>query len=217
MLTVIPNHVCTCVNMHDEMTTLRKGQAVGTWKIAARGKNAASRPVRVRSAFAGNYRARRRRDAYTRPAPAGKARRRSSLSPRRGPGMKSLVDHFFQITRGACRFPYRYRTASPIGRRRSCISADSAVENPADFHQRGVRFLPLLLFNRLADGGKGFDVVAGIKPRRVDLVLEPGAAGKALGTGQLAFAFDERLVHLLERSAGQRRRSVGLAFSSAFW
>jgi D-serine deaminase-like pyridoxal phosphate-dependent protein len=38
VLTVIPNHVCTCVNMHDEITTLRAGQAVGTWKIAARGK-----------------------------------------------------------------------------------------------------------------------------------------------------------------------------------
>jgi D-serine deaminase-like pyridoxal phosphate-dependent protein len=38
VLTVIPNHVCTSVNMHDEMTTLRAGQVVGTWKIAARGK-----------------------------------------------------------------------------------------------------------------------------------------------------------------------------------
>jgi D-serine deaminase-like pyridoxal phosphate-dependent protein len=38
VLTVIPNHVCTCVNMQDEITTLRAGQAVGTWKIAARGK-----------------------------------------------------------------------------------------------------------------------------------------------------------------------------------
>ena len=38
VLTVIPNHVCTTVNMHDEMVTLRRGEAVGTWKIAARGK-----------------------------------------------------------------------------------------------------------------------------------------------------------------------------------
>ncbi len=38
IVTVIPNHVCTAVNMHDEMFTVRKGEAVGSWKIAARGK-----------------------------------------------------------------------------------------------------------------------------------------------------------------------------------
>jgi D-serine deaminase-like pyridoxal phosphate-dependent protein len=38
VVTVIPNHVCTTVNMHDEMVTLRHGEAVGSWKIAARGK-----------------------------------------------------------------------------------------------------------------------------------------------------------------------------------
>lgn len=38
VLTVIPNHVCTTVNMHDEIFTVRKGEAVGCWKIAARGK-----------------------------------------------------------------------------------------------------------------------------------------------------------------------------------
>jgi D-serine deaminase-like pyridoxal phosphate-dependent protein len=38
VLTVIPNHVCTCVNMHDEATLLRDGQVVGCWRIAARGK-----------------------------------------------------------------------------------------------------------------------------------------------------------------------------------
>ena len=86
------------------------------------------------------------------------------------------------------------------------------IEGFADIHQRGVGFLPLFLFNRLADGGKGFDLVAGIKPRRVDLVLEPGAAGEAVGTGESAFTFDKRLVHLLERRVGQRCRSVGLRF-----
>ena len=38
VLTVIPNHVCTCVNMHDEIFTLRAGEVVGSWRVAARGK-----------------------------------------------------------------------------------------------------------------------------------------------------------------------------------
>jgi len=38
VLTVIPNHVCTCVNMHDEVFTLRDGEVVGSWRVAARGK-----------------------------------------------------------------------------------------------------------------------------------------------------------------------------------
>jgi len=38
VVTVIPNHVCATVNMHDEILTLRKGEAVGCWRIAARGK-----------------------------------------------------------------------------------------------------------------------------------------------------------------------------------
>jgi D-serine deaminase-like pyridoxal phosphate-dependent protein len=38
VLTVIPNHVCTCVNMHDEAITLRNGMVVGSWRVAARGK-----------------------------------------------------------------------------------------------------------------------------------------------------------------------------------
>jgi len=38
VLTVIPNHVCVTVNMHDEILTLRQGEVVGCWKIAARGK-----------------------------------------------------------------------------------------------------------------------------------------------------------------------------------
>jgi D-serine deaminase-like pyridoxal phosphate-dependent protein len=38
VLTVIPNHVCTCVNMHDEVFTVRQGETVGSWRVAARGK-----------------------------------------------------------------------------------------------------------------------------------------------------------------------------------
>jgi len=38
VLTVIPNHVCTCVNMHDEVFTLRQGEVAGSWLVAARGK-----------------------------------------------------------------------------------------------------------------------------------------------------------------------------------
>jgi D-serine deaminase-like pyridoxal phosphate-dependent protein len=38
VVTIIPNHVCTTVNMHDEILTLRHGEAVGCWRIAARGK-----------------------------------------------------------------------------------------------------------------------------------------------------------------------------------
>ena len=38
VLTVIPNHVCTCVNMHDEVFTLRNGMVADFWRVAARGK-----------------------------------------------------------------------------------------------------------------------------------------------------------------------------------
>ena len=38
VLTVIPNHVCTCVNMHDEVFTLRQQEVTGCWRVAARGK-----------------------------------------------------------------------------------------------------------------------------------------------------------------------------------
>jgi D-serine deaminase-like pyridoxal phosphate-dependent protein len=38
VLTVIPNHVCTCVNMHDEIFLHRSGEAAGSWRVAARGK-----------------------------------------------------------------------------------------------------------------------------------------------------------------------------------
>lgn len=37
-LSVIPNHVCTCVNMHDEVFLHRGGEAAGCWRVAARGK-----------------------------------------------------------------------------------------------------------------------------------------------------------------------------------
>jgi len=38
VLTVIPNHVCTCVNMHDEVFLVRDEQVEGSWRVAARGK-----------------------------------------------------------------------------------------------------------------------------------------------------------------------------------
>jgi D-serine deaminase-like pyridoxal phosphate-dependent protein len=38
VLTVIPNHVCTCVNMHDEVFLHRSGESAGCWRVAARGK-----------------------------------------------------------------------------------------------------------------------------------------------------------------------------------
>ncbi len=37
-VTVIPNHVCTCINMHDEVFLVRNEEVVGTWRVAARGK-----------------------------------------------------------------------------------------------------------------------------------------------------------------------------------
>jgi D-serine deaminase-like pyridoxal phosphate-dependent protein len=37
-LTLIPNHVCAAVNLHDEIITVRQGEVVGSWKIAGRGK-----------------------------------------------------------------------------------------------------------------------------------------------------------------------------------
>ncbi len=38
VFTVIPNHVCATVNMHDAVVTLRHGEVVGSWRVAARGK-----------------------------------------------------------------------------------------------------------------------------------------------------------------------------------
>jgi len=38
VLTVIPNHVCTCVNMHDEVFVARRGEVEGAWRVAARGR-----------------------------------------------------------------------------------------------------------------------------------------------------------------------------------
>ena len=38
VVTVIPNHVCTCVNMHDEVFFFRNGQMEGRWKVAGSGK-----------------------------------------------------------------------------------------------------------------------------------------------------------------------------------
>jgi D-serine deaminase-like pyridoxal phosphate-dependent protein len=38
VLTVIPNHICACVNMHDEVYVLQQEQVVQTWKVAGRGK-----------------------------------------------------------------------------------------------------------------------------------------------------------------------------------
>jgi D-serine deaminase-like pyridoxal phosphate-dependent protein len=38
VLSVIPNHVCTCINMHDEIYVARRGEVVGSWRVAARGK-----------------------------------------------------------------------------------------------------------------------------------------------------------------------------------
>jgi D-serine deaminase-like pyridoxal phosphate-dependent protein len=38
VLTVIPNHVCVCVNMHDTVVTLRQGNVAGSWRVAARGR-----------------------------------------------------------------------------------------------------------------------------------------------------------------------------------
>jgi len=38
VLTIVPNHVCTCVNMHDEAFLVRREEVVGCWRVAARGK-----------------------------------------------------------------------------------------------------------------------------------------------------------------------------------
>ena len=38
VVTVVPNHVCTCVNMHDEAFLVRKEEVVSCWRVAARGK-----------------------------------------------------------------------------------------------------------------------------------------------------------------------------------
>jgi D-serine deaminase-like pyridoxal phosphate-dependent protein len=37
-VTVLPNHACACVNMHDEVAVHRGGDVVGAWPVAARGR-----------------------------------------------------------------------------------------------------------------------------------------------------------------------------------
>ncbi|MEW5980002.1 MAG: alanine racemase [Acidobacteriota bacterium] len=37
-LNIIPNHVCTCVNMHDQIFYHRKGEVLGSWIVEGRGK-----------------------------------------------------------------------------------------------------------------------------------------------------------------------------------
>jgi len=38
VLSIIPNHICTCINMHDEAFLIRNNQVVGSWRVAGRGK-----------------------------------------------------------------------------------------------------------------------------------------------------------------------------------
>jgi D-serine deaminase-like pyridoxal phosphate-dependent protein len=38
VLSIIPNHICTCVNLHDEVFLVRKQEVVGSWRVAGRGK-----------------------------------------------------------------------------------------------------------------------------------------------------------------------------------
>ena len=38
VLSIIPNHICTCVNLHDEVFLVRQQEVVGSWRVAARGK-----------------------------------------------------------------------------------------------------------------------------------------------------------------------------------
>jgi D-serine deaminase-like pyridoxal phosphate-dependent protein len=37
-VTIVPNHACGTVNMHDQVVVHRSGEPVGTWPVAARGK-----------------------------------------------------------------------------------------------------------------------------------------------------------------------------------
>lgn len=38
VLSVVPNHVCACVNMHDQVFLSRSGEVIGCWNVEARGK-----------------------------------------------------------------------------------------------------------------------------------------------------------------------------------
>jgi D-serine deaminase-like pyridoxal phosphate-dependent protein len=38
VVTIIPNHACTAVNMHDETVAHRRGEIVAVWPVAARGR-----------------------------------------------------------------------------------------------------------------------------------------------------------------------------------
>ena len=37
-LRIVPNHVCTCLNLHDRVFAVRGDEVLDTWEVAARGK-----------------------------------------------------------------------------------------------------------------------------------------------------------------------------------
>jgi len=39
VVTVIPNHCCVVVDLHDEFVASRAGEIVGTWPVDARGRS----------------------------------------------------------------------------------------------------------------------------------------------------------------------------------
>ena len=39
VVAVVPNHVCTAVNLADELLIVREGKVVDTWPVMARGAN----------------------------------------------------------------------------------------------------------------------------------------------------------------------------------
>lgn len=47
---LIPNHACTCVNLHDEMYLVRDGEILDTWPVDARGWRPRERLGRIRLA-----------------------------------------------------------------------------------------------------------------------------------------------------------------------
>jgi D-serine deaminase-like pyridoxal phosphate-dependent protein len=38
IVTVVPNHVCSTVNLFDRYTLVRSGEPVGSWPVDARGR-----------------------------------------------------------------------------------------------------------------------------------------------------------------------------------
>src|SRR5690348_3428316 len=71
-----------------------------------------------------------------------------------------------------------------------------------------VSLLPFFLLDGFAHGGHRFRGISRVEARRVQLVAVPFAVRQPVLRDELAFAFDEQTVHVVERCRGQRCAAI---------